>query len=102
VVVPYDFDYAGFVDTPYAIPADVLPIKSVTDRYFLGYEVTSDEARETARFFLSKKEELLGICENYQWLSEKSRKAVRSNLLDFFEILENEKWVEREFVNARG
>lgn len=102
VVVPYDFDYAGFVDAPYAIPADVLPIKNVTDRYFLGYDVTKEEALETARFFLSKKEELLGICKNYQWLGEKSRKAVMDNLLDFFEILENDKWVEREFVNAKG
>jgi hypothetical protein len=102
VVVPYDFDYAGFVDAPYAIPAEVIPIKSVTDRYFLGYEVTKEEALETARFFLSKKEELLGICENYHWLSEKSRKTARDNLLDFFEILENERMIQREFVNAKG
>lgn len=34
VPVPYDFDYAGFVDTPYAVPAENLGTSSVRTRVF--------------------------------------------------------------------
>lgn len=34
--IPYDFDYSGFVNANYAIPSSSLPIKKVTDRYYLG------------------------------------------------------------------
>lgn len=36
VFLPYDFDYSGFVDTPYAIPPDSLSIRSVRSRYYRG------------------------------------------------------------------
>ena len=36
VAVPYDFDYAGLVNTTYAIPGFTVPIDDVSQRYFLG------------------------------------------------------------------
>jgi hypothetical protein len=35
--VAYDFDYAGAVDAPYAVPPDGLHIKTVRQRQFRGY-----------------------------------------------------------------
>ena len=37
VVIPYDFDYSGFVNAPYAVPPDELRINSVRQRFFRGY-----------------------------------------------------------------
>lgn len=37
VPVPYDFDFAGAVDAPYANPADDLPIENVRQRLYLGW-----------------------------------------------------------------
>lgn len=37
VTVPYDFDHAGLVSTPYAKPAEELRMNSVRDRRFRGY-----------------------------------------------------------------
>ena len=36
-VVPYDFDHAGIVDAPYALPAEQLQLTSIRERRFRGY-----------------------------------------------------------------
>jgi hypothetical protein len=102
VATPYDFDYSGFVDTRYSVPADVLPIKSVTERYFQGVSVTEEEALETARFFLSRKEALMDVCVNFPGLGKQGRKYTTEMLLEFFKVMENEKRVSRDFVTAKN
>jgi hypothetical protein len=37
VILPYDFDFAGLVDAPYAKPHASIPIRSVTQRLYRGY-----------------------------------------------------------------
>ena len=98
VPIPYDFDYSGLVNTHYAVPADVFPIKSVTERYFMGLNVTEEEALQTARFFLEKKEDLLRCVNGYEFLEERPCKDVRESLEEFFEILEDEKKVVKTFI----
>ncbi|MDB5208620.1 MAG: hypothetical protein JWR72_3695 [Flavisolibacter sp.] len=39
-VVPYDFDHAGIVDAPYALPPEQLGLRSTQDRRFRGYCIT--------------------------------------------------------------
>lgn len=39
-VVPYDFDHAGIVDAPYALPPEQLELRSTQDRRFRGYCIT--------------------------------------------------------------
>lgn len=36
VYAPYDFDYSGFVDAPYAVPPEQFGITSVRSRYYRG------------------------------------------------------------------
>ncbi len=99
VVIPYDFDYAGFVGNYYAVPAPSLPIEDVNERYFLGHKVTEEEAISTARFFLSKKEEIIQQCLAAELLDEKRVAAACRYLTKFFDLLEDEKAVVRTFVN---
>lgn len=54
VYAPYDFDYSGFVDAPYAAPPDGYDITSVRTRYYRGAcalnaEVTKAAARHSRR-----------------------------------------------------
>jgi len=37
IVVPYDFDWCGIVNAPYAVPAEHLPIESVSTRLYRGF-----------------------------------------------------------------
>ena len=45
VIVPYDFDYAGLVNADYAVPYEKLPIKSVTERLYIGFCRPDEEFR---------------------------------------------------------
>lgn len=99
VVIPYDFDYSGFVGNYYAVPAPTLPINDVNERYFLGRSVTEEEAINTAKFFLSKKEEIMQQCAVIGLLEEKEAAAANRYLAKFFDLLEDEKTVVRTFAN---
>ena len=37
LAVPYDFDFSGAINAPYAVPAEQLPIKSVRERWYRGF-----------------------------------------------------------------
>jgi hypothetical protein len=37
VIVPYDFDYAGIINTEYALPSTKIPIKRVNQRLYRGF-----------------------------------------------------------------
>jgi hypothetical protein len=37
LAVPYDFDFSGAINAPYAVPAQQLPIKSVRERWYRGF-----------------------------------------------------------------
>lgn len=43
IPVPYDFDYSGAVNTVYAAPNPVLPIKNVRQRHFRGFCVEPEQ-----------------------------------------------------------
>jgi hypothetical protein len=99
-IIPYDFDYCGMVGTAYATPHTTRPIETVMEPYFDGKNVTEEEARNMAAYFLSKKEELLATCRNFTLLEERKREEVERQLMDFFKTLENEKLVLRVFVSG--
>ncbi len=102
VAVPYDFDYAGLVNTTYAVPASTLPIDDVSQRHFLGERITAEEAMECAGFFLARKDQILGHCRSFSLLREKPRGAVHNLLSEFFDILEDQQLVIRTFANAEA
>ena len=99
IPVPYDFDYAGFAGTHYAVPAPTLPIKDVNQRYFLGFYVTEQEALQTAAFFRSKKEEILQRCADFPMMNDRCHDSIEKYLSNFLDILEDDKRLRREFVN---
>lgn len=100
IAIPYDFDYSGLVHTKYAVPHESLPIKSVGERHFQGYQVTEVEATQAARFFLERKAAILQQCRDLQGLEPYSRKALLRMADEFFDTLEDEKKLKRSFVTA--
>ena len=55
IVVPYDFDYSGAVNTVYAAPNPVLPIRNVRQRHFRGFCADTAEFRRVFSLFNEKK-----------------------------------------------
>ncbi|MCB0522603.1 MAG: hypothetical protein H6577_03420 [Lewinellaceae bacterium] len=87
--VPYDFDFCGMVDAPYAVPAQHLPIKDVKERFFLWKGQQQEDFTETFALFQSKKQALLETCRSFDLLSEENRQEVVDYLESFYELLKS-------------
>ncbi|MGB3079375.1 MAG: hypothetical protein WBB31_09900, partial [Saprospiraceae bacterium] len=98
VTVPYDFDYSGLVDAPYAAHHESLKLSSVTVRYYQGWCQTDEEVKDAVKIFEDQKEKILGMCDHIQGLSERSKKYTREYLQDFFDIIENPRKFENQIM----
>jgi hypothetical protein len=62
--VVYDFDQAGVIAPPYAIPDQKLGIRSVKDRVYRGLCVSPDTVKSVITEMLSKQSAILGLYED--------------------------------------
>jgi len=86
VVVPYDFDQAGLINTKYALPADGLRIRSVRQRLYRGRCRHNRQLVDTIAHFNEKRPEI----ERYlvpAELSSSEQKKARKYVEDFFDII---------------
>jgi hypothetical protein len=97
IVVPYDFDWAGLVNAPYAVPAEFLLIPTVRTRLYRGFCRPDAELQPALDEFRQSKDEIYQTCNSVPFLSEKESKKVLKYIDDFFNIIENPKKVEEEF-----
>jgi hypothetical protein len=82
--VPYDFDYAGLVNTDYAVPFETLPIKTVRDRLYIAVCRSEDTFKNELTEFTEKKAEFYRIVNDFPYLSARSKKDISSYLDDFY------------------
>jgi hypothetical protein len=102
-VVPYDFDYAGLVNAPYAVPNSHLSITSVTERYYKGFSRTMDELLETVALFKERKDVIMFNINSFLLLNTRVKNEMISYLEEFYEIIDDKKSVRSIFIsNARA
>lgn len=96
--VPYDFDNAGLVDAPYAVPNEVLKLRSVRQRRYRGLCMHSGPVREALPAFAAARpgfeEEIAAI----PGLSERTRTSLRDYLASFFDDVASPEKVERNLI----
>lgn len=101
-VVPYDFNNAGVVNAPYALPQEELGIESVRERLYRGFPRKIEELDKAIAIFLAKKDEVWALVNNCEWLSNKYKKEVTGYLEDFYKVIETKSLVKYTFIdNAR-
>lgn len=89
IVLPYDFDYAGLVNTHYAVPSEGLSIQHVTQRLFLGPCRTTERFQTVIDEFLGHKDEIIEVVKNFQYLKESERNKMILFLNEFFTMCED-------------
>ncbi len=89
--VPYDFDYAGIVNTPYAVPGRNMNIPSVRTRYFMGPCREEAQWMPTFALFEAQKEEILKFCADFPHFDRTSREYVTGYINDFYELIKDAK-----------
>ena len=85
VPVPYDFDFAGFVDTPYAVSPNEIPLPNVRVRRYRGYCRHNDEARVAVAGLVAKRAALLAVLDGIPQLEDKTRRKAAGYLGSFFD-----------------
>ena len=86
--IPYDLDYCGLVNTNYSVPREGIPIESVTERYWIGNCLQDGEYEDVIQVFLDKKEDILKLFEDCEFL-EKYNKTTSVRYIDqFFQLIE--------------
>jgi hypothetical protein len=101
IPVAYDFDYSGFVNAPYAIPYDYLPIKKVTERLYRGICRNETLTQLVKSDFLQRESQILTNLEKSRSLLPNPEfESARNYLLDFFSILKNETEFQTQLAGA--
>lgn len=96
--IPYDFDFSGLVDAPYADPNPKFKIRSVRTRLYRGRCSNNQYLPETLQHFRDKQAEIMALVDELDGLSERDRRDVSKYLDEFFEIISDQKQVDRRIT----
>lgn len=99
LAVPYDFDYSGIVDTPYAIPPPQTKLTDVKSRFFLGF-CRRDKYKSIFDFYDSIRQDLSNEIDIADFLTEKSRNSMNEYLNEFYSYINDPKQVDKRFIKA--
>ena len=98
IAVPYDFDWSGVIDAPYARPDARLPIKTVRERLFRGYCRTREELAPVFQLFNDKKDAIYALYRDQQGLDPKVRDDALKYYDEFYKTINDPKAVDWEFM----
>jgi len=87
IPVPFDFDFSGFVDAPYALPAEHLPIKSVKERHFNGYCKPEQQYIDVFNYFLNLRDTINHTITTFNYLPQRQRNELIRYTSEFFDII---------------
>jgi hypothetical protein len=90
IPIPFDFDCAGLINPPYAIPSPHLPINDVRDRLFkssCSKKENFNDYEPAIKMFNKKKNTILSMLENATFLDKWYRKSSVKYISDFYEII---------------
>ena len=100
--IPYDFDFSGLVNTPYASPNPKFKLRNVRQRLYRGVCKNNDLVPGTIQQFLDKKEAIYGLLDEIDLLSNRSRRDVTAYLKPFFDTISNPKLVQSRIIGRCG
>lgn len=96
--VPYDFDFAGFVNTPYAEPNPSLPIRSVRTRLYRGYCDVNDALEPTLQAFREIRADIAALIRQQEGLDDHNRNTGLRYVEGFFKAIDKPSTVRRRML----
>ncbi len=98
IAVPYDFDHAGLVNTPYAYPAEQLMMNSVRERRYRGYCVEDLQNFDTIIAFYNQiKNNIYQLYTSCKLLDEKYKNATLKYLDEFYTTINDAVKMKKAF-----
>lgn len=100
IPVPYDFDYSGLVDTPYAVAPPELRLRSVRSRRYRGFCAHNSEAQIAAAAIRQQAPALHAAVEDVPELNDRNKRGTHKYLDVFFEDIETDEQVAKKLLKA--
>ncbi len=100
VLVPFDFDWCGLVNAPYAVPAEILDIENVRIRTYRGLCRTEEEFERVFQEFRDRETEIYNTIRSIPRLEEKNVTDIVRYIEQFFATINNPKRVDHEFYRG--
>jgi hypothetical protein len=88
--VPYDFDWSGLVDAPYAEPAEQLSIRNVKERVYRGFCWPETDYAALYQQFEDERADIMAIYDGMPGITEDTQKSVTRYLDEFYDVIGNE------------
>jgi hypothetical protein len=85
IPLPYDFDYAGLVNPPYAVPPDSIHVANVRVRRYRGFCAHNEEAKAFLTQIAARRASLMAALNETPQLEDRTRQTATSYLGDFFD-----------------
>jgi hypothetical protein len=98
VPVPYDYDWSGLVDSPYAGPPPGFSIDRVTERVYRGYCASGPQMGAVIDEFRSHRDQMLALVDAEPHLDAAFRAKTERFLNGFFAVLDDPARVQREII----
>jgi hypothetical protein len=97
IVLPYDFDQAGLINTSYALPALGLGIRSVRSRLYRGRCVHNAQLDATIALFNDRREAIEAALVP-QVLSSYKQKTARQYIEEFYSTINDPEELNKEII----
>jgi hypothetical protein len=96
--VPYDFDYSGLVDAPYAAPPEGINVSSVKVRRYRGFCRHNAEALRAAADIRAQKPAMLAVLGQIPQLNEGTRRKAGAFLERSFNDIASDETVTKNLL----
>lgn len=103
VALPYDFDFSGLVNAPYAQPNPRYPISNVRKRYYKGLCDNNDLLPQTLQVFQGTRDRLFGAIDAirpHSLHAARAARSVRGYIESFFETIDDPERVRTRLIES--
>ena len=98
IVIPYDFDFSGYVSAPYATPPEALHISSVRQRVYRGYCIHNADVLAVARQMREAKPQLIAAITSTPGLEQRTQARAIAFLDGFFADIASDEAVNTKLL----
>jgi hypothetical protein len=88
-IIPYDFDFSGVVDAPYARPSVDHQQTEIRQRIYLSKVNDLEELDSTIHYFKVHKDDILNVIKSCEMLTKENKKSMVKYIKEFYDTLES-------------
>ncbi|MEJ2385398.1 MAG: hypothetical protein P8Y54_13580 [Xanthomonadales bacterium] len=99
VPVPYDFDFAGFVNAPNAVPDTERGVERLGQRVYRGYCANNDSVANSVSAFQRVRETLYAQVADQEELEPSVRQNIAEYMDEFYAVIDDPGSVKREIID---